>query len=68
MASIEERAKELAFSSYHESIRGTIKNVYIYAANEQRKIDIEKVCEWLEKHTMIDLEIFKKAMEEQDYD
>lgn len=69
---IEERAEELAFQSYHDSIRGTIKNVYIYAATEQLKIDIEKAIAFMQEFNKRDFDCwedfvdeFQKAMEEE---
>ena len=78
---IEERARE--FADRHEeaelNLRGIgsiygynrIKNAEICAyergAEEQRKIDIDKACDWLRARNVItedSLEGFRKAMEE----
>lgn len=42
---IEERADRLTDFSLHEDIKGTIRHTYIYAATEQRKLDVDKACE-----------------------
>lgn len=44
MATIEERATAFADKGLSNNIEGAIRYTYIYAANEQRKIDIEKAC------------------------
>lgn len=49
MATIEERAKDFADKGLPNNIEGAIRYTYIYAANEQQKIDIEKVYHALEK-------------------
>lgn len=41
---IEERANKLADFSLDDGIKGTVRHTYIYAATEQRKIDIDKAC------------------------
>lgn len=64
MATIEERAKDFADKGLPNNIEGAIRYTYIYAANEQQKIDIEKACEWLSNHSIVDTDLFKKAMKE----
>ena len=36
-----------------------------YIADVQRKIDIDNACKWLNKHSMVDSAIFRKAMEKE---
>lgn len=67
---IEERASEFVNISLHDSIKGAIRYTYIYAATEQRKIDIEKAYEWIKSNFDSDeggeIELcFRKAMEEE---
>ena len=82
MKIIEERAKECSYKIYTSGVewwRDANSEIefgelcYKKGAKEQRKIDIDKACEWLEEHLyeeMFDLpfnnwiELFKKAMEE----
>lgn len=75
MATIEERAKDFADKGLPNNIEGAIRYTYIYAANEQQKIDVEKACEWFTNYLFDVLgcpddwcrsgeEEFKKAMEE----
>lgn len=51
MATIEERAKDFADKGLPNNIEGAIRYTYIYAANEQQKIDIEKACGWLKENS-----------------
>ena len=44
MATIEERARDFADRGLPTNIEGAIRYTYIYAANEQQKIDIETAC------------------------
>lgn len=72
---IEERATVFADKGLPNNIEGAIRYTYIYAANEQHKIDIEKACQWLLREyayngsmAVIDeklIEDFRKAMEEE---
>lgn len=63
---IEERANKLTDFSLHDGIKGTIRHTYIYAATEQRQIDIDKACQWIEEHFgEAYLEYFRKAMEKE---
>ena len=74
MKTIEERANEYAdtkVTPYDEPMydawRQAIMNDYLAGAKEQKKIDIEKACEWLRARNVItedSLEGFRKAMEE----
>lgn len=71
MTTIEERAKDFADRGLQNNIEGAIYHTYIYAANEQQKIDIDKACEWLyecvgtgEQFKKTLVEKFRKAMEE----
>lgn len=70
MATIEERAKDFAVHGLPNNIEGAIRYTYIYAANEQQKIDIEKARWFLMDNCMgttftsYDLERLVKAMEE----
>lgn len=50
MATIEERAKDFADKGLPNNIEGAIRYTYIYAANEQQKIDIDKACEWIQEN------------------
>lgn len=60
MATIEERAKDFANKGLPNNIEGAIRYTYIYAANEQQKIDIEKACDLLLPNTLILTERLKK--------
>lgn len=67
---IEERANKLTDFSLHDGIKGTIRHTYIYAATEQRTIDIDKACEWLDDNArhLLSAELrqqFRKAMEKE---
>lgn len=42
----------------------SLKSYFLEELEKQRKIDIEKACEWLSNHSMVDTDLFKKAMEE----
>lgn len=79
MKTIEQRAEEFANIGVHTGIEKSIQYTYKYAAAEQRKIDIDKACEWLRQCTTFqhpdyrhpvpffdeeDIESFKRAMEE----
>ena len=46
MATIEERAKVVFPNSYSSS---KLRRAYAIGATEQKAIDIEKACKWLEK-------------------
>ena len=55
MATIEERAKEYSlkdFDGYYTGREKAVEEGYIEGAKEQRKIDIEKACEWLDNYLM----------------
>ena len=42
-------------------------SAYIAGAEEQKRIDIDKACEWLKARTILTedcIEVFRKAMEE----
>lgn len=66
MATIEDRARVFVDKCLPNNIEGAIRYTYIYAANEQRKIDIEKAYDALENVVAKDiLEELRKAMEEQ---
>lgn len=55
MKTIEERAKEYSYKIHYGNslldnhLRGRERTIYLDAAKEQRKIDIEKACELIEK-------------------
>ena len=58
MKTIEERAKEYASKKgdislspiYNEALASVYKEGYIAGATEQKRIDINKVCEWLKEN------------------
>lgn len=70
---IEQRAEEYFsknFSRIGDMRMGEgMKTLYIEAVLDQRKIDIEKACEWLREHVRpyykFSLESFKQAMGEE---
>ena len=83
MKTIEERAKEYApgisnsdslFSIRISTLAAVERIGYIAGATEQKDIDIEKACEWLERANSalppcykmfeVNIENFRKAMEE----
>ena len=49
MKSIEERAKEYAPDPFLAALE---RKAYIAGATEQKAIDIEKACEWLDNYLM----------------
>ena len=74
MKTIEERAKEYASKKgdislsavYNEALASIYEEAYIAGAEEQRAIDIDKVCDWLRERNVLtedSLEGFRKAME-----
>ena len=78
MKTIEERAKEYSlknFDGYYTGRERAVEEGYIAGATEQRKIDIEKACKWLDRylhlfvmkghinHSALEQEL-RKAMEE----
>ena len=78
MKSIEERAKEYSlkdFDGYYTGRERAMEEGYIAGATEQKVIDIDKACEWLDRylhlfvmkghinHSVLEQE-FRKAMEE----
>ena len=71
MKTIEERAKEYSlkdFDGYYTGREKALEEGYIAGAEEQRKIDIEKACEWLKSVGVLtdddSIMGFIKAMEE----
>ena len=75
MKTIEERAKEYASKKgdislspiYNEALASIYEEAYIAGATEQKRIDINKVCDWLRERNVLtedSLEGFRKAMEE----
>ena len=55
MKIIEERAKEYSlkdFDGYYTGWEKAVQEGYIAGAKEQRQIDIEKACEWLDNYLM----------------
>ena len=70
MKTIEERAKEYKkkyFSKVNDLFQSVAKVAYVVGATEQKKIDIEKACEWLRIKKDFDegcQELFRKIMEE----
>ena len=75
MKTIEERAKEYASKKgdislspiYNEALARIYEEAYIAGATEQKRIDINKVCDWLRERNVLtedSLEDFRKAMEE----
>ena len=74
MKTIEERAKEYGSKKgdislspiYNEALASIYEEAYIAGAEEQKRIDIEKVCDWLRERNVLtedSLEDFRKAME-----
>ena len=77
MKTIEERAKEYASKKgdislspvYNEALARIYEEAYIAGAEEQKAIDIDKVCEWLRVRNVITKDTligFRKAMEEEE--
>ena len=75
MKTIEERAKEYGSKKgdislspiYNEALASVYEEAYIAGATEQKRIDINKVCDWLRERNVLtedSLEGFRKAMEE----
>ena len=75
MKTIAERAKEYASKKadislnaiYNEALASIYEEAYIAGATEQKRIDINKVCDWLRERNVLtedSLEGFRKAMEE----
>ena len=76
MRTIAERAKEYAPDAYDPDyilparegyIVSLQRRAYIAGAEEQKAIDIERVCDWLKARNVLteeSLEGFRKAMEE----
>ena len=68
---IEERANGYSIQKYGiaESFKSSITDSliatrgYIEGAKEQKRIDIDMACRWLEENTNIDVEAFRKIME-----
>lgn len=68
---IEERANGYSIQKYGiaESFKSSITDSliatrgYIEGAKEQKRIDIDMACRWLEENTDIDVEAFRKTME-----
>ena len=55
MKTIEERAKEYSlkdFDGYYTGREKAVEEGYIAGVKEQRKIDIDKACEWLDNYLM----------------
>ena len=55
MKTIEERAKEYSlkdFDGYYTGREKAVEEGYIAGAKEQKQIDIEKACEWLDNYLM----------------
>ena len=55
MKTIKERAKEYSlkdFDGYYTGREKAVEEGYIAGAKEQRQIDIEKACEWLDNYLM----------------
>ena len=77
MKTIEERAKEYASKKadislshvYNDALASLYEEGYIAGAQEQNRIDIDKVCEWLRARNVITKDTligFRKAMEEEE--
>ena len=77
MKTIEERAKEYASKKgdislspiYNEALASVYEEAYIAGAEEQKAIDIDKVCDWLRVRNVITKDTligFRKAMEEEE--
>lgn len=76
MKTIEERAKEYAPDAFDPDyilparegyIVSLQRRAYIAGAEEQKRIDIDKVCDWLKARTILtedSIEVFRQAMEE----
>ena len=76
MRTIAERAKEYAPNAYDPDyilparegyIVSLQRRAYIAGAEEQKRIELDKVCEWLRERNILSeasLEEFRKAMEE----
>ena len=76
MKTIAERAKEYAPDAYDPDyilparegyIVSLQRRAYIAGAEEQKRIELEKVCDWLKARNVLteeSLEGFRKAMEE----
>ena len=77
MRTIDERAREYASKKadislstvYNEALANIYEEAYIAGAKEQKRIDIEKACDWLKARNVLtdaSLEGFRKAMEEEE--
>lgn len=75
MKTIEEKAKEYASKKgdislspvYNEALASVYEEGYMAGAEEQKRIDIEMVCDWLRERNVLtedSLEGFRKAMED----
>lgn len=70
MKTIEERAKAYSlkdFDGYYTGREKALEEGYIAGAAEQRKIDIDKACEWLRARNVLTpgtIKGFRQAMEE----
>lgn len=70
ITNIEQRARELQMQTTPHKSWGDVHYGYIQGATEQRKIDIEKACEYLKKYNdkcelteMVNISDFKQYME-----
>ena len=74
---IEERAKEYGSKKgdislspiYNEALANIYEEAYIAGAKEQKRIDIDKACDWLKARNVLtdaSLDGFRKAMEEEE--
>ena len=77
MKTIEERAKEYGSKKrdislspvYNKALASIYEEGYMAGAEEQKRIDINKVCEWLKARNVLtdaSLDGFRKAMEEEE--
>ena len=52
MKTIEERASEYAYTEWISELTDVAKESYTKGATEQKAIDIDKACEWLDNYLM----------------
>lgn len=76
MKTIEERAEKYASKKgdislspvYNKALSSIYEEGYITGAEEQKRIDIDKACDWLKARNVLtdaSLDGFRKAMEEE---
>lgn len=62
---INDEADDLVFGMTNCELCELVTDAMNYIAEVQRERYLEKSCKWLNEHSMVDSEIFRKAMEEE---